>query len=116
MPFLLLLLVIAGLLWCAEWYFGVSGLCRNGTAAFLAICGIFVGIANWCILVNNLRGKKWSSSVPLVGPLLLLLAVTLSGYEGLALLIIIIDPWVVSLPLGLLWWLLRKLGQCFRKG
>ena len=108
MPFIILLLVIAGLLWCAEWCFGVPGLCRYGMAALLAFCGIWVGVANWCILVNNLLGRKWSSSVPLVGPILLLLAVKLAGYEGLALLIIVIDPWLVSLPLGLLLWLLRK--------
>ena len=108
MPFIIFLLVIAGLLWCAEWCFGVPGLCRYGMAAVLAFCGTCVGVANWCILMNNLRGKKWASSVPLVGPILLLLAVMLSGYEGWGFLVIIIDPWLVSLPLGLLWWLLRR--------
>ena len=115
MPFIILLLVIAGLLWCAEWYFGVPGLCRYGVAAVLAFCGTCVGIANWCILVNNLRGKEWSSYIPLVGAIMLLLAVILSGYEGLCLLVLIIDPWLVLMLLGLIWWLLRRLGRCFRK-
>lgn len=116
MPLLVIILVCAVILYGLECLCGVPGLTRWGTFAVLVLLGCIIGIANWCILINNLRGKKYASFVPLLATFCFMGAYTL-GVEAQGFIIFLalgIDPWPWTIVLGLPWLLLRKIGRLLR--
>ena len=51
----------------------------------LAMPGIFIFVMNWGIFFNNISGKKWVSSVFLIGGLWIAIVCLISPYKWLAL-------------------------------
>ena len=66
----------------------------------LASPGIFVFIMNWAIYINNMRGKKWVSSIVLFGGVWIAVVCLLSPVKWLAF-IGFIDPGVWLLIVAL---------------
>ena len=66
----------------------------------LASPGIFVFIMNWAIYINNMRGKKWVSSIVLFGGVWIAVVCLLSPIKWLAL-IGFTDPGVWFLIIAL---------------
>lgn len=112
MPLLVIILVCAAILFGLECLCGIPGLTRWGMVTVLVLLGSIIGIANWCILINNLRGRKYASFIPLLATLCFAGAARLLGAEEHALIIPlaqVIDPWPWTIVLGLPWLLLRKI-------
>lgn len=112
MPLLYILLGCAVILYGIECLCGVPGLTRWGMVVVLVLLGCIIGIANWCILIHNLLGKKFSSFIPLLALACFILAGSL-GEEwcrGIMLLAVVIDPWPWVSLIGLLCLPFRRRG------
>jgi hypothetical protein len=104
MPLLYILLGCAAILFGIECLCGVPGLTFRGMVVVLALLGSIIGIANWCILINNLRGKRFSSFIPILATVCFIMAGSLepAWRPVIILLAVLIDPWPWVTLIGLL--------------
>lgn len=84
-------------------------------AAVLGLMGAVIGLANWYILIRGFFTRKRESLIPVLGTLFMGLAVILSEWKALKLLVLVLDPWplyilvgLLLLPFRFLWKLLKK--------
>lgn len=113
MPLLYILLGCAAILYGLEYLCGVPGLTRWGLVVVLALLGSLIGIANWCILINNLRGKKFTSFIPILATVCFILAGSL-GEAWLPVILplaVIADPWPWVTLIGLVLQPFRQLRK-----
>ena len=112
MPLLYILLGCAAILFVIESLCGLPGLTFRGMVVVLALLGSIIGIANWCILINNLRGKKFSSFIPILATVCFIMAGSLepAWRQVIILLAVLIDPWPWVTLIGLLCLPFRRRG------
>lgn len=96
------LLGIGAVLWVVASLTGRPEVFSCGMAAVLGLSGAVMGVANWFILIRYWCTRQRESLIPLLGSLFICLAARWSGFKSLMWLMIVLDPWPLSMLIGLL--------------